>query len=47
MSIAKERSMSNNQLFVGRLTLDTRSSDLEKIFEKYGKLTRCDVKPGR
>ncbi|KAJ2787917.1 hypothetical protein GGI15_000336 [Coemansia interrupta] len=32
------------QLFVGRLPREMRSSELERIFEKHGKLTRCDVK---
>ncbi|KAI8325438.1 hypothetical protein GQ54DRAFT_243677, partial [Martensiomyces pterosporus] len=35
-----------SQLFIGRLPRDMRSSDLERIFEKFGKLTRCDVKRG-
>ncbi|KAJ2705340.1 hypothetical protein FB645_002510 [Coemansia sp. IMI 203386] len=34
------------QLFVGRLPRELRSSELERIFEKYGKLSRCDVKRG-
>ncbi|XP_013773353.1 probable splicing factor, arginine/serine-rich 6 isoform X1 [Limulus polyphemus] len=35
-----------SQLFVGRLPLDVRERDIERIFEKYGKLLRCDVKYG-
>ncbi|KAJ2483088.1 hypothetical protein IWW56_000608 [Coemansia sp. RSA 2131] len=35
-----------SQLFVGRLPRDTQSSELERIFEKYGKMSRCDVKRG-
>ncbi|KAJ2450674.1 hypothetical protein EV183_004127 [Coemansia sp. RSA 2336] len=35
-----------SQLFVGRLPRQVQSEDLEKIFEKYGKLSRCDVKRG-
>lgn len=31
-------------LFVGRLSRDARSRDLEDLFGKYGKLTRCDIK---
>ncbi|KAJ2395850.1 hypothetical protein GGI05_001390 [Coemansia sp. RSA 2603] len=34
------------QLFVGRLPREMRSSELERIFEKHGKLSRCDVKQG-
>ncbi len=37
---------SANQLFVGRLPRGTRARDLEDIFYKYGKLSRCDVKQG-
>jgi len=33
-------------LFVGRLSSDTRSRDLEDLFYKFGKITRCDVKRG-
>ena len=35
-----------SQLFVGRLPRGTRARDLEDIFYKYGKMTRCDVKQG-
>ncbi|XP_013786254.1 serine/arginine-rich splicing factor 4-like isoform X2 [Limulus polyphemus] len=35
-----------SQLFVGRLPLDVRERDIENIFEKYGRLLRCDVKYG-
>lgn len=38
--------MSDYQLFVGRLPRGTRGRDLEDVFYKYGKLTRCDVKQG-
>lgn len=38
--------MSAQQLFIGRLPTGTRSRDLEDIFYKYGKMTRCDVKQG-
>ncbi|XP_076370014.1 uncharacterized protein LOC143256544 [Tachypleus tridentatus] len=34
------------QLFIGRLPLDVRERDIENIFEKYGRLLRCDVKYG-
>ena len=39
-------SRDENQLFVGRLPRGTRSSELEDVFYKYGKMTRCDVKQG-
>ncbi|KAH7969466.1 hypothetical protein HPB52_018352 [Rhipicephalus sanguineus] len=32
------------QLFIGRLPLDTRERDVEQVFERYGRLLRCDVK---
>ncbi|KAG8195103.1 hypothetical protein JTE90_013580 [Oedothorax gibbosus] len=38
--------MSRSQLFVGRLPIDIREQDVEKVFEKYGRLLRCDVKYG-
>lgn len=34
------------QLFVGRLPIDIRERDVEQVFEKYGRLIRCDVKYG-
>ncbi|KAG0220000.1 hypothetical protein BGX33_010575 [Mortierella sp. NVP41] len=33
-------------LFLGRLTPDTRSRDLEDLFGKYGRVTRLDIKRG-
>ncbi|KAG9326209.1 hypothetical protein KVV02_001093 [Mortierella alpina] len=33
-------------LFLGRLSLDTRSRDLEELFNKYGRVTRLDIKRG-
>ncbi|KAI8367631.1 uncharacterized protein BYT42DRAFT_133601 [Radiomyces spectabilis] len=33
-------------LFVGRLPRDFRNSELEDVFYKYGKITRCEVKRG-
>lgn len=38
--------MAPQNLFVGRLHKNTRKRDLEKIFEYYGKLSRCDIKYG-
>jgi len=34
------------QLFIGRLSRNTRTRDLEEVFETYGRLTRCDIKYG-
>ena len=33
-------------LFIGRIPSDTRSRELEDVFIKYGRIVRCDVKPG-
>lgn len=33
-------------LFIGHLAPDCRVRDLESIFSKYGRLTRCDIKRG-
>ncbi|KAG0256945.1 hypothetical protein BG011_004242, partial [Mortierella polycephala] len=33
-------------LFLGRLTHDTRARDLEDLFNKYGRVTRLDIKRG-
>lgn len=32
------------ELFLGGLSKETRRADLEDIFSKYGKITRCDIK---
>ena len=36
--------MPNTELFLGGLSKDTRRQDLEDVFGRYGKLTRCDIK---
>ena len=33
-------------LFIGRLNKNTRTRDLEEIFEAYGRLSRCEIKYG-
>lgn len=33
-------------LFIGRIPSDTRPRELEDVFIKYGRIVRCDVKPG-
>ncbi|GAB6029994.1 RNA-binding protein 4B [Chamberlinius hualienensis] len=35
------------QLFIGRLHKDIKVKDLEDVFDKYGRLLRCDVKYGK
>lgn len=36
--------MPHNELFLGGLNKETRRQDLEDVFSKYGRLTRCDIK---
>ena len=36
--------MPHNELFLGGLSKDTRRQDLEDVFSRYGKITRCDIK---
>ncbi|XP_067929746.1 serine/arginine-rich splicing factor 7-like [Watersipora subatra] len=35
------------KLFIGRLSRRTRTADVEEVFERYGRLSRCDVKYGQ
>lgn len=37
-------SRGGTELFLGGLSKDTRRGDLEDIFSKYGRITRCDIK---
>lgn len=34
-------------LFVGKLAYDCRTRELEELFGKYGRITRCDIKRGK
>lgn len=34
-------------LFIGRVPPEASSQDLEDIFKKYGRISRCDVKNGQ
>ena len=36
--------MPSKELFLGNLGRDVTSKDLEDIFDKYGRIERCDVK---
>jgi RNA recognition motif-containing protein len=36
--------MPKTELFVGNLGKDVDKKDIEEVFEKYGKLLRCDIK---
>lgn len=36
----------NSCLFIGRLAFDCRTRELEDLFGKYGRITRCDIKKG-
>ena len=32
------------ELFVGNLSRDVQKRDIEDVFDRYGKLLRCDIK---
>ena len=36
--------MSKTELFVGNLDQNIQRIDIENVFEKYGKILRCDIK---
>jgi hypothetical protein len=36
--------MPRTELFVGNLLRDVERRDIENIFDKYGRLIRCDLK---
>lgn len=36
--------MGKNELYIGNLGKDATRKDIERAFEKYGRLLRCDVK---
>ena len=36
--------MPHKELFLGGLSKDVRKQDLEEVFAKYGRITRCDIK---
>jgi RNA recognition motif-containing protein len=36
--------MPRTELFVGNLAKDISKQEIEDLFEKYGKVVRCDVK---
>jgi len=38
--------MNRAQLFIGRLPKEVRRSDMEQIFGRYGRVTRCDIRVG-
>ena len=35
------------QLFVGRLSKQTRQRDIQEIFRRYGPMVRCELKYGK
>jgi RNA recognition motif-containing protein len=35
---------SGGELFLGGLGREVRRKDLEEVFSKYGRITRCDIK---
>jgi len=36
--------MPRNELFIGSLPRDVSRRDIENIFDKYGRIERCDIK---
>lgn len=36
--------MPKTELYIGNLAGGTRQRDIENLFDKYGRLVRCDVK---
>lgn len=44
---AAPSSGNGGSLFVGRLAFDCRTRELEELFGKYGRITRCDIKRGK
>lgn len=36
--------MPKTELYIGNLAGGTRQRDIESLFDKYGRLVRCDVK---
>lgn len=36
--------MPHKELFLGGLSKEVRRQDLEEVFAKYGRITRCDIK---
>ncbi len=36
--------MPKTELYIGNLGRDTTRKDIESVFDKYGRLLRCDVK---
>lgn len=44
---APAASGNGGSLFVGRLAFDCRTRELEDLFGKYGRITRCDIKRGK
>ena len=36
----------SGSIFVGKLAFDCRTRELEELFGKYGRITRCDIKKG-
>lgn len=36
--------MPRTELFVGNLTRDVNRRDIENVFEKYGRLIKCNLK---
>lgn len=46
-SAASVSAGNGGSLFVGKLAYDCRPRELEELFGKYGRITRCDIKRGK
>ena len=38
--------MSSRELYIGNLDRDTKTHEIKDIFERYGNVSRCEVKFG-
>ena len=41
------RKSEGGHLFIGRLSKNARTRDIEEVFETYGRITRCEIKYGK
>ena len=41
------RKSEGGHLFIGKLSKNARTRDIEEVFETYGRITRCEIKYGK
>ena len=46
LNFYKQKRMSKYKIYIGKLSKNAKSSDLEDEFSKYGKVARVDLKSG-